>query len=57
MAGFLFAAVAFIIGNYVIVNFLVTAYNEATSGWKGVGEYEQYMWASSSISIQSFPER
>jgi len=32
MAGFLFAAVAFIIGNYVIVNFIVTAYNEATRG-------------------------
>ena len=32
VAGFLFAAVALIIGNYVIVNFFVTAYNEAASG-------------------------
>ena len=32
IAGFLFAAVAFIIGNYVIVNFIVTAYNETASG-------------------------
>ena len=32
MAGFLFAAVALIIGNYVIVNSIVTAYKEATSG-------------------------
>jgi hypothetical protein len=32
MAGFLFAALSFIIGNYVIVDCIVTAYNEAANG-------------------------
>ncbi len=32
IAGFLYAAVSFIIGNYMIVNFIVTTYNEAANG-------------------------